>query len=154
MCLVAAERGEYLSSHVDRSSNLDPHFSKTTTMLFKMLGIERTWDTLQDTLQDTLPRPRQLFVTQSRVLAEKVEEYYRKLSQSHAAAQRTAEESDQLAAAKQANQDQGLVDRDEEEFWRGDLPKSYGELKDEHFPLFLTFDHVCSMVIFSPCFSS
>ena len=125
MCLVAAERGEYLSSHVDRSSNLDPHFSKTTTMLFKMLGIERTWDTLQDTLQDTLPRPRQLFVTQSRVLAEKVEEYYRKLSQSHAAAQRTAEESDQLAAAKQANQDQGLVDRDEEEFWRGDLPKSY-----------------------------
>ena len=115
--------------------------------MFKMLGIERTWDNLRDTFHDTFPRPRQLFVTQSRVLAEKVEEYYRKLSQSHAAAQRTAEESHQLADAKQATHDQGLVDRDEEEFWRGDLPKSYGELKDEHFPLFLTFDHVLSIPV-------
>ena len=120
-----------------------PH-SKTTTMLFKMLGIERTWDTLQGSLDDGLSRPRQIFVTQSRVLAEKVEEYYRKLTESHAAAMRTVEESAQIGAQKQKPEDRALVDKDEEEFWRGTLPKKFSDLQDEHFPLFVTFDQVCT----------
>ncbi|KAI0079047.1 hypothetical protein K474DRAFT_723989 [Panus rudis PR-1116 ss-1] len=118
---------------------------KTTTMLFKMLGIERTWDSMREEFQD-LPRPRQIFVTQSRILAEKVQEYYAKLIESHAAAQRSVEESLKLAEAKAVADDQGLVDRDEEQYWRGDLPKRYRGLKDEHFPLFLTFDHLCRLL--------
>ncbi|CAL1697343.1 unnamed protein product [Somion occarium] len=119
---------------------------KTTTMLFKMLGIERTWDGMRETMLQGYPKPRQIFVTQSRVLAEKVEEYYAKLSESHAAAQRTVEQSVQMAEAKQAVEEQGLVDRDEEQFHSGDLPKSYGELTDEHFPLFITFDHLSRLL--------
>ena len=112
-----------------------------------MLGIERTYDSMRETMLENFSKPRQIFVTQSRVLAEKVEEYFAKLSESHAAAQRTAEQSVQLAESKLTSQDQGLVDRDEEQYHRGDLPKSYGDLRDEHFPLFLTFDHVC---LFNP----
>ncbi|KAL7285962.1 hypothetical protein ACG7TL_001077 [Trametes sanguinea] len=115
---------------------------KTTTMLFKMLGIERSWESCRD----TLPRPRQVFVTQSRVLAEKVEEYFAKLHNSLATANRTAKEIAEMAAEKKAKQDAGLVDRDEEIYWRGDLPKRYGELKEEHFPLFLTYDHLCRLL--------
>ncbi|CDO74781.1 hypothetical protein BN946_scf185001.g29 [Trametes cinnabarina] len=115
---------------------------KTTTMLFKMLGIERSWEGCKE----SLPKPRQLFVTQSRVLAEKVEEYFAKLHDSLKSAHRTTDEIAELSAQKKAKQDQGLVDWDEEVYWRGDLPKRYGELRDEHFPMFLTYDHVCRLL--------
>ncbi|THG96062.1 hypothetical protein EW026_g5704 [Hermanssonia centrifuga] len=119
---------------------------KTTTMLFKMLGIERSWDLMNDSTKEKIPRPRQVFVTQSRVLAEKVEEYYAKLSKSCAAAQRTAEDSAKMASVSQDSEDDGLLDRDEEELWSGNLPKRFSELKQEHFPLFLTFDQLCRLL--------
>ena len=107
-------------------------------MLFKMLGIERAWESRRD----SMPKPRQLFVTQSRVLAEKVEEYFVKLLDSLATASQSPTELLNIAKRKKEQQDQGLVDRDEEIYWRGDLPKRYGALKDEHFPMFVTYDHV------------
>ena len=107
-------------------------------MLFKMLGIERAWEMHRE----TTPKPRQLFVTQSRVLAEKVEEYFAKLLESLATAGRSPQELKNLVARQKHQQEQGLVDRDEEIYWRGDLPKRYGALKEEHFPMFLTYDHV------------
>ncbi len=115
-------------------------------MLFKMLGIERSWNLMNDSTEEKIPRPRQVFVTQSRVLAEKVEEYYAKLSKSCAAAQRTAEDSAKMASVSQDSEDDGLLDRDEEELWSGNLPKRFSELKQEHFPLFLTFDQVSPYV--------
>ncbi|KAI0770957.1 hypothetical protein BD413DRAFT_613484 [Trametes elegans] len=115
---------------------------KTTTMLFKMLGIERSWENYRD----MMPKPRQLFVTQSRVLAEKVEEYFTKLLESLATANQSPTELAKLAARKKVQRQQGLVDRDEEIYWRGDLPKRYGTLKDEHFPMFLTYDHICRLL--------
>ena len=111
-------------------------------MLFKIFGIERAWDALRDSLADGLPKPRQVFVTQSRVLAEKVEEYYHKLTESHIAATRSAEESSAIATSKSDRRMRGLVNQDEEEVHHGTLPKRYGDLKDEHFPLFITFDQV------------
>ena len=111
-------------------------------MLFKMLGMELAWDNFRDGLDEGFKKPRQVFVTQSRVLAEKVEEYYRKLTESHVAAMRSAEESAQIGAQKDKVEDHALVDQDEEELWRGTLPKRYGELQDQHFPMFVTFDHV------------
>ena len=120
---------------------LPSEFRKTTTMVFKMLGIERTWEQKREEFSGVIPRPRQMFVTQSRVLAEKVEEYYGKLSQSLAAEQRSSKESSQLAAEKEQ---MGMVDRDEEEVYHGKLPKRFGELEDKHFPLFLTYDQVTS----------
>ncbi len=108
-------------------------------MLFKMLGIERAWEAHRD----MMPKPRQLFVTQSRVLAEKVEEYFAKLLESLASAGRSPTELRDFAERQKNREEQGLVDRDEEVYWRGDLPKRYGALKEEHFPMFLTYDHVC-----------
>lgn len=120
-------------------------------MLFKMLGIERAYENLRHEYDGELNRPRQLFVTQSRVLAEKVQEYYVKLAMSQAAAQRTAEESSKLAAQQKEQEEKGLVDRDEEEFHHGTLPKSFKELRDEHFPLFVTFDHVRRNALMPRC---
>ncbi|TBU42438.1 hypothetical protein BD309DRAFT_866309 [Dichomitus squalens] len=115
---------------------------KTTTMLFKMLGIQRAWELHRE----IMPKPRQLFVTQSRVLAEKVEEYFTKLLESLATAGRSPSELKSLVERQKHQQEQGLVDRDEEIYWRGDLPKRYGALKEEHFPMFLTYDHVCRLL--------
>ena len=61
-------------------------------MLFKMLGIERAWESHRE----TMPKPRQLFVTQSRVLAEKVEEYFAKLLESLATASHEVHEQTAL----------------------------------------------------------
>ncbi|TCD62368.1 hypothetical protein EIP91_006977 [Steccherinum ochraceum] len=116
---------------------------KTTTMIFKMLGIERTWEQTKEVFENAVSRPRQLFVTQSKVLAEKVEEYYAKLSQSLAAEQRSTQESTKLSTDKEQK---GLVDRDEEDLHRGELPKRFGELEDKHFPLFLTYDQLCRLL--------
>ena len=112
-------------------------------MVFKMLGIERTWEQNREEFAASISRPRQLFVTQSKVLAEKVEEYYAKLSQSLAAEQRSSQESSKILVDKEQK---GLVDRDEEDFYRGELPKRFGELEENHFPLFLTYDQArCSL---------
>ncbi|KAI0089819.1 hypothetical protein BDY19DRAFT_1047690 [Irpex rosettiformis] len=119
---------------------------KTTTMLFKMVGIEHSHVIVRTGYSGELPRPRQLFVTQSRVLAEKVQEYYVKLSMSQTAAHMTAEESMRLAAEQKDPERRVLVDKDEEEFHHGTLPKSFGDLKDEHFPLFITYDQLCRML--------
>ena len=50
-----------------------------TTMLFKMLGVERSSASLYR------KKTRQVFVTQSRVLVKRVQEYYTKLARSSAA---------------------------------------------------------------------
>ena len=87
-------------------------------------------------------RPRQLFVTQSRVLATRVEEYYKKLADSLDIACKPLEEMKKSTLEQSKSENDGeLVDLDEEE-WRGDLPKRFSELQDHHFPLFITFDKV------------
>lgn len=108
-------------------------------MLFKMLGIEQTWDDMAGSYSEVMPRPRQLFVTQSRVLAEKVQEYFYKLYNSRAAARRP---KSGLSGFNPRHTGQEMFDLDEEEFWRDDLPQKFTQLEDKHFPLFLTFDRV------------
>ncbi|KAI0353177.1 hypothetical protein OH77DRAFT_1497420 [Trametes cingulata] len=90
--------------------------------------------------------PRQLFVTQSRVLAEKVEEYYGKLQQSLTTANCSYTELKEIASKGSMRRRERLVDADEEVFWRADMPKRYGALEDEHFPVFLTYDHLCRLL--------
>ena len=116
-----------------------PTSSKTTTMLFKIFGIERAW--IQ--LGCYGPRPRQIFVTKSRVLAEKVEEYFQKFVRS------LAQESEavpplvnDILRRSTLRGERGMVNVEEDIAWRDDLPKKYSELVDVHFPLFITFDNV------------
>lgn len=107
-------------------------------MMFKMLGIERSWQLYGG----ELVKPRQLFVTQSRVLAEKVQEYFEKLHESLLLADKSTEELKHMVSSKRVRQGPLLVDLDEEPEIPGRLPSRYGDLTDEHFPLFITYDQV------------
>ncbi|KAG2070632.1 hypothetical protein BDR04DRAFT_1076404 [Suillus decipiens] len=112
---------------------------KTTTMLFKILGIQRAWE--MSTVD--MPKPRQIFVTKSKVLATKVEEYFTKLLESLALAGYTLQE---LAKMKAHNVQEGLVDLDDLPESLTNIPTKYSELEDKHFPLFVTFDRLAKMI--------
>jgi len=109
---------------------------KTTTMLFKMLSIERT----SQQYPDIGPKPRQVFITQSRVLATKVQEYFAKLMSSLEASACSPEGLREIET--DIEQEGDLVDPDDDEKWRSDLPERFSELLDDHFPLFITYDRV------------
>jgi hypothetical protein len=109
--------------------------SKTTTMLFRMLGMEKA--------AQSKVRLRQLFVTQSSVLAGRVQEYYTKLRQTLTTGLKSADEIAGMAEVKRQTQEsQDLVDLDDEDDGRSNLPSRFSDLTDDHFPLFLTFDKV------------
>ncbi|KAI6101328.1 P-loop containing nucleoside triphosphate hydrolase protein [Pisolithus sp. B1] len=114
---------------------------KTTTMLFKMLEIQRAWQLRSEDFD--IPRPKQIFVTKSRMLANKVEEYFVKLLQSLSLAGCTLEE---LARLQSRHVDRGLVDDDDVPDAQSGIPQRYSELEDHHFPLFLTFDQLARMI--------
>lgn len=90
-----------------------------------------------------LPKPRQLFITQSRVLAGKVEGYFSKLMESLATGSYSPRELANIAKKKQAlREEEELVHDDDKVNWRVDLPERFSLLEERHFPLFITFDHV------------
>lgn len=115
--------------------------SKTTTMVFKMLGIEHSWQQCKG----ALPKPRQVFVTASRVLAEKVQEVFTKLQASLVPADgapvvfaHTAPPSN----VTEMGEDLLASDDEDEGEYQDNLPQRFSELTDAHFPLFITFDKV------------
>ncbi|TFK22056.1 hypothetical protein FA15DRAFT_706710 [Coprinopsis marcescibilis] len=121
---------------------------KTTTMLFKMLGLERTFSMVEEVGS---PRPRQIFVTQARILASRVEEYFMKLLSSLKVEGMTDVELKQFATSQKAltttnANDEILVDEDDDVLWKSSLPRRFSELQDEHFPLFLTFERLVQMI--------
>ena len=90
------------------------------------------------------PKPRQVFITQSQVLAMKVEEYFSKLMSSLEAAACSPKELQMMQ--KDAEQEIELVDQDDNQRWRLDVPERFSELLDEHFPLFITYDQVQTFI--------
>ncbi|RXW14070.1 hypothetical protein EST38_g11783 [Candolleomyces aberdarensis] len=120
---------------------------KTTTMLFKMLGIERAY--AQQSEISSVARPRQIFVTQSRVLATRVEEYFSKLLQSLAAAKKSKEELKEIAEQKKFQEEGDITLYDVEDDVvnrKAGLPQKFSLLQGEHFPLFLTFERLCQLL--------
>jgi len=105
-------------------------------MLFKMLGIEHAWQQFPDKWD----KPRQIFVTQSRVLADRVGKYFSKLMLSLKAASHSPEELREMG--KNIEEDTGLIDLDDIDQWRSDLPRRFSKLTDDNFPLFITYDLV------------
>ena len=105
-------------------------------MLFKMLGIERAWKQFPDMWD----KPRQIFVTQSRVLATKVEEYFSKLMLSLETSSYSPEELRKMG--KDTEKEEELIDLDDVDQWRPDLPRKFSELTNVNFPLFITYDRV------------
>jgi predicted SpoU family rRNA methylase len=106
-------------------------------MMYKMLGIERTART-------TGEKVRQVFITQSKVLAEKVEESFNNMIQSYSGDLLSAEER-QWRAMMKKHAEKHLVELDAEDDNFSNVPSRFSDLEDKHFPLFVTFDKVCDM---------
>ena len=102
-----------------------------------MLGIERAYSMFSE----DLPHPRQVFITQSRVLVGKVEEHFFKYLETLGAGSSGHKNTFQSIRNRDVD-DEFLIDEDDNKEWRSDLPKRYSELEDGHFPLFITFDAV------------
>jgi hypothetical protein len=78
------------------------------------------------------------------VLAGKVEEYFLKLMESLVMGSHSLQELAVIVKNKPVRQDEdGLIDVDDEENWRDDLPKQFSLLEEKHFPLSITYDKVC-----------
>ena len=106
-------------------------------MLFKMLGIERAYSMFSE----DLAHPRQVFITQSRVLVGKVEERFFKYLESLTAGSFGHHNTLQRIRNYDVD-DEFLINENDNDEWRSDLPQRYSELEDSHFPLFITFDAV------------
>lgn len=100
---------------------------KTTVMIHKMLGIECIWSLFAD---GAVLKPRQLFVTRSQHLADKVKESFARLYKTHVVGQTRQTAEDEVEEILDLGQ------------WTTDLPSKFGELKPDNFPLFISFDHV------------
>lgn len=100
-------------------------------MLLKMFGNEQS---------SAVQKPRQVFITQSRVLADRVQEYYIRLAESLATGRKNPEEATNITQDTQT--EKKLMELDEEDHSQSRLPKKFCELTDDHFPLFITFDKV------------
>lgn len=77
------------------------------------------------------------------MLAGKVEEYFLKLMESQVMGTHSLQELAVIVKNKPARQEDGLIDVDDEENWRPDLPTQFSLLEEKHFPLFITYDKVC-----------
>lgn len=111
---------------------------KTTIILFKILGIERAW---QNRGNVDL-RPRQIFITKSRRLANKVEEEYVNLLFSLCQGFDMPEDVRERIQCWNGRKKIATFDPDDDEDHRDDLPPRYSQLQDGHFPLFITTDTV------------
>lgn len=111
---------------------------KTTVIVFKILGIERAWQNRGS----IGPRPRQLFITKSQLLADKVEQDYVDLLLSLYAGPDTPQYVCERIQHWKSHRKEKVSDPDGAEGMRDDLPEKFSELQDSHFPLFITVENV------------
>jgi hypothetical protein len=120
-------------------------------MLFKLLGIELA---NRHSQADGVKKWRQVFLTQSHVLVHRVSEYYKQLIRAAEFANNQHHNDPGQSVDMQGSIDgnigdttltavgEGLIQLDEEDDERTDLPSKFSELEDKDFPLFATFDQV------------
>ncbi|KAH8096882.1 hypothetical protein BXZ70DRAFT_944950 [Cristinia sonorae] len=118
---------------------------KTTTMLSKIFGVGRAWEKYCEAVE-VIPKPRQVFVTQSEHLALKVGETYEKFSKMLSMENWTDEDvknaKPEVSASAQAMPN---LEEDLEKLNRK-LPLSFSQLEDAHFPLFVTYGKLCELL--------
>lgn len=105
-------------------------------MVFKLLGIEMNGRQSQQ--KRVTPKLRQIFLTQSHVLASRVSDYYEQLIQ--------AIDSTSSISSRSNHASGNLLELDENNDQRTDLPAKFSGLEDKHFPLFVTFDQIRRML--------
>lgn len=116
-------------------------------MIYRMIARERVCHNVQPEETQTASRRslRQIFVTQSPNLAEKVEGYYERMSAFLASGNSPLNERN--SRNNLDKDDDGLYVVDEDDVHREDLPQKFSDLQDRHFPLFLTFHQVGICVV-------
>ncbi|CEL57265.1 hypothetical protein RSOLAG1IB_08477 [Rhizoctonia solani AG-1 IB] len=110
---------------------------KTTALVYKMRAIH---------LQDQESTIRQMVVTRSRVLAKHIEATFRSLIESASIANKTSSELSIMAEQYKERVDPAVIEFDNELDLREDLPPQFSLLEDSHFPLFISFDKLCSLL--------
>ncbi|KAH8981163.1 hypothetical protein EDB86DRAFT_3051652, partial [Lactarius hatsudake] len=115
---------------------------KTTVIVFKIFGIERAWQNRGS----IGPRPRQLFLTKSQLLANKVEHEYVDLLFSLYAGPDTPQYVCERIKHWNSCRKNNAMDQDGAEGMRDDLPEKFSQLQDGHFPLFITVDTLWSLL--------
>ncbi|TFK76619.1 P-loop containing nucleoside triphosphate hydrolase protein [Pluteus cervinus] len=113
---------------------------KTTIILLKILLVERNyWNGTSPSKR----RPRQMFVTKSHLLANRVEHQFYNYASATLPdlASRPTQDVDDFT---------NLLDYDDNQATFGlsknNLPLKFSELEDHHFPLFITFDDLCNLI--------
>ncbi|KAG8924004.1 hypothetical protein FRC02_010695 [Tulasnella sp. 418] len=107
---------------------------KTTAMLFRMIALEKA------AVESGRPI-RQLFVTQSAVLSRRVADFYYRHDS------RLSRPSLQKGGSILDLVEDGISEiADEMELTESTLPSRWSQLKEEDFPLFLTFDQFCQLL--------
>lgn len=139
---AAVEPGTCLSASVDMFM-YSACRRKTTVILFKILGIERAWNTQGSVGR----RPHQIFITKSRRLANKVEEEYVNLLSSLCNGFDMPENIQERIQRWKGRKKMDTFDLDDGEGYRDDLPQNYSQLRDGHFPLFTTTNEVSIMFV-------
>ena len=117
-------------------------------MLFKILAVEVNYK-MKPNMFST--RPRQLFITQSRVLAGRIKEFYDNLSRPF----RSNDEKHSLDVDELVEDDDSPTRiHGDAVFLSGDsaclptdLPNKISQLEDRHFPLFLSYDQVWQHIL-------
>jgi hypothetical protein len=92
--------------------------------------------------RDRAGATKQIFLTKSPVLAERVQKHYQKLRFSIEAADLSATELKETTPAGQLHSQTMVHARDRRASESG-LPRKFGDLRPDQFPLFITFDQVC-----------
>jgi hypothetical protein len=106
-----------------------------------MFAIEKAWQ--QGGCPE--PRPRQVFVTKSRNLAQKVEEYFMHFIRSLTQESHVPQHVLDVLQRWNKRARRGLMNVEEGDHSRSDLPAKFSELTDDNFPLFITIDGVSVM---------
>ncbi|KAH8984685.1 hypothetical protein EDB92DRAFT_1470073 [Lactarius akahatsu] len=115
---------------------------KTTVIVFKIFGIERAWQNRGS----VGPRPRQLFITKSQLLANTVEHDYTSLLFSLSAGPEMPQYVRDRIQHWNSRRRNKILDLDDAEGTRDDLPEKFSELQDSHFPLFITVDTLWNLL--------
>ncbi|KAH9919772.1 uncharacterized protein BXZ73DRAFT_104880 [Epithele typhae] len=114
---------------------------KTLCIMYKIISIDRSWESLRG----FMPRPRQLFVTRSRSLAEYVWSTVDKLASAFRLGDLSRHQAVALARERPALE--GEEDTENTTSTRPAPPRRWSQLtNDAHFPLIITLDECWSML--------
>ncbi|KAG8698864.1 hypothetical protein FRC11_014127, partial [Ceratobasidium sp. 423] len=114
---------------------------KTTALIYKMRANAQL-----AARSDEVRPTRQLFVTRSKVLTQHIARNYQGLIDSSEISNKSTHELEEMRKVNQKYQNQELVEYDNSVDFRVDLPHRFSELKDSHFPLFVSFDKLCELL--------